>query len=88
MAKTQTFQAFRFTVVGRGQFPVDMLRYDRCVPETQDDIASAFSPFSGDHRQINLIAFTPKDHKPEPTSGRWTSFGWEVILKSVKSVLA
>lgn len=82
----QKFNAFTFIVTGSGHFPVDMMRYDRCVPKTQDDISLAFS--RRDDRRVEVIAFTISGNKLEPTIQRWLSFGWPVVAGSVKPVLA
>ena len=80
----QKFHAFTFIVTGDGRFPIDMMRYDRCVPRTQDDVAKMI-----DHnatRRVEMIAYTPVGNKLEPTGGRWISFGWGVVENSVKPI--
>ena len=63
-------------------FPVDMLRYDRCTPDTQEDIAdmvfSVDDP-TGDPRVITLVHYSHGDKKWLPTYRRWQSFGWRVV---------
>jgi hypothetical protein len=60
-------------------FPLDMLRYDSCFPKTQMDVATI---------EQNPMTHTEKVHieleryvvgKDLPTSGRWQSFGWNVL---------
>lgn len=68
---------YEFAVEGRGTFPVDMLRYDRCWPAATSD-AQAIMPasleFTAQKRRVVLRShFTP-------TVGRWNSFGWRVVL--------
>jgi hypothetical protein len=66
--------AIEFTVTGKGQFPIDMLRYDLCWPATgsdSTDIANAYRT-SGAHR-IDLKGLKT------PTPARWASFGWTVV---------
>ena len=72
-----------FTVVGRGDFPTDMLRYDRAYPaNTEDALRIAPSryadPSNWDTRKVELIS------QNLPTIGRWESFGWQVIPDSVR----
>ena len=68
-----------YVVQGRGDFPIDMLRYDDC------DFASDAE------RAAALGTLTPSTHTPgrrcialvseigrRPTPGRWESFGWTV----------
>lgn len=73
------------TVEGAGSFPLDMLRYDGCVPDSQEDV----SKLAGDgpdpegrnwqRRQVTLRMYSPAGGKEEPTRARWESFGWRVI---------
>lgn len=59
---------YTYTVVGRGTFPADMLRYDRAWPV---DTASANAiTEDGRRRHVSLHSL---DH---PTEGRWNSFEW------------
>ena len=83
------FKSYLFTVEGRGRFPMDMLRYDRAVPSTGDDVttleddrglAMAFV------RRVELMAFAPVGNKLEPTTERWRSFGWSVVPGTVREV--
>lgn len=69
-----------FTVVGRGAFPLDMLRYDACWPARGEDVtailASAKSgrtPCMQEQRTVRLAT----DKQPV-SEGRWFSFGWTV----------
>lgn len=67
---------YRFTVKGSGVFPLDMLRYDVCYPQEQEDAFKILE--SPDVRTVTLIK--PVDDKNStPTPARWQSFGWEVI---------
>ena len=57
-------------------FPIDMLRYDRAIPESEQDsafISSSMQPRSVSQRTIRLVM--PR----QPTLARWESFGWKVI---------
>ncbi len=82
MSKLAPFRTF--TVEGTGNFPIDMLRFDRCVPSTESD-AHKIEHTTVEHtlrekplspRQVNLRSYTPD---MAPTAGRWESFGWKVI---------
>ena len=69
---------FTFTVVGRGKFPMDMLRYDECYPRTGADaenIAPVDRPVA---REVVLNTVQDRKHW-QPTVGRWQSFGWSVV---------
>lgn len=66
-------------VTGRGEIPLDMLRFDRCSPASSDDV-SAILNGRADHRiavEIRLYRFSPDGSKA--TVARWHSFGWDVI---------
>jgi len=75
-----------FEVTGRGGFPYDMLRYDRCYPtdtlsaqtmEIHDEWApDAAMRVKGD-RTIKLRCIH-SGKQWEPTKARWNSFGWGV----------
>jgi hypothetical protein len=70
----------KFTVEGRGDFPLDMLRYDRCFPRTGTDAETILPP---EHlrgpRCVTLVALARDSRWWEPERGRWISFGWTVI---------
>jgi hypothetical protein len=79
--------ANEFTVTGTGPVPVDMMRYDRCTPLTQEDAAFAdreihcLNHSSLPEISIQMIRFTEgngKHHADHPATGRWNSFGWDV----------
>lgn len=61
-----------FTVVGRGEFPYDMLRYDQCWPESESQTHFMMASRSGS-RHVTLTGLR------EPTDGRWLSFGWRIV---------
>lgn len=59
-----------FSVTLRGEFPWDMLRYDRCFP------ASENQSYLLNKRELRTIEL----HGPIlPTSERWYSFGVESV---------
>ena len=65
----------RFLVEGSGQFPIDMLRYDRAVPETE--IASNAIMRDG-LRAVRLVRYSSAG-KSGPNLMRWHSYRWEVV---------
>lgn len=71
--------ACEFTITGAGHVPVDMMRYDRCTPLTQEDAAKMNpeykQPFGS--YSIQMIRFT-ETQADKPTIARWASFGWQV----------
>lgn len=82
------------TVVGSFQFPIDMLRYDRCTPNSESDssaIDASFWPRSrGESRKERRIAVrhesTQRPSAVGPfTPARWASFGWDVDVSTMKT---
>lgn len=67
---------YRFTVVGRGDFPYDMLRFDECYPVDGDSAANIVRWTRGT-REVVLISHQPRKWW-NPTFDRWRSFGWVV----------
>jgi hypothetical protein len=69
-------------VKGRGDFPIDMLRYDRCTPLTESDsgrIERTFDEEVGEDENAAEIDLKASEIGHQPTQGRWQSFGWTVI---------
>lgn len=67
---------YRYTVVGRGYFPCDMLRYDRSFPSGPED-AAGIGGYTHDAREVVLATFS-RNPNWTPTFDRWRSFGWIV----------
>lgn len=68
------------TVCGSTTFPVDMLRYDRCVPATETDAAIIERTIV--HADVTaMIVLNMYSVKPRmwPTDGRWLTFGWRIV---------
>ena len=72
---------YMFSVTGSGQFPVDMLRYDRCSPLTETDSAKIIASMEHgpDRREIAVTHFGTSAGWA-PTYDRWRSFGWTVNM--------
>ncbi len=69
-----------FTVEGQGGFPADMLRYDQAWAVTGlGEPGDALHP----RRFIVLATRQRKGEHYPPTVGRWESFGWRVVNKSI-----
>ena len=71
----------RVVVVGRGQFPIDMLRYDRAHPRSEAD-SVAMAEARPRRRAVEVVC-TGAD---TPTVGRWESFGWAVVATGESEV--
>lgn len=78
----------KFTVSGSGDFPMDMLRYDACWPETPHEITHE------GRREVTVIGYcrtTPcfkRTGQPGeyPTFDRWRSFMWSVKPESIEVI--
>jgi len=75
------FEEFRFTVMGKGEFPWDMLRTDQAFPATTEDAFAMPKPLDEEGRRmlraVTLVTRTNRAHWL-PTFDRWRSFGWMV----------
>ncbi len=61
------------TYEGRGDFPLDMLRYDACWPSTQDDVSIIDAV--REVRRVSVTTYGVTAADPF-TDARWASFGW------------
>lgn len=72
-----------FVVVGSGEFPIDMLRYDSAWPATEPESYKVRCDYTVPHtqrrREVRLSMAAPLG-KTGPTIGRWKSFGWNVTF--------
>lgn len=61
-------------VVGFGEFPFDMLRYDSCCPNAQEDVNKIDARERGEMRAVVVRRWEcqPSDWTPD----RWRSFLW------------
>jgi len=71
-------KARQFTVRGRGPFPLDMLRYDRCYPYSQVDSRVLELSLTDNDRSAWLTVTLETGESGAPTVSRWTEFGWWV----------
>lgn len=75
---------YKFTVTGHGPFPFDMLRYDKCYPDTSEDVVKMDKPtprLGLDPRSVNMSSTAGA-----PTAERWSSFGWTVNALSARRI--
>ena len=77
------FKGVRVTVRSNMPFPFDMLRYDGCHPESQDDISAMFAEGT---REVKLVMYHEPGEHDEPTRERWKSFLWNVLEGSIKQI--
>lgn len=71
-------KSWKYIVVGAGEFPFDMLRYDCCWPANETDSYK----LSSDHvevREVHLQGIRT------PHYGRWASFGWNIKDGTLRS---
>lgn len=64
-----------FEVMGKGEFPFDMLRYDQCWPVDGDSAAQIpnYVVAGVPNREVRTIRF---NSLKRPTIDRWSSFLW------------
>jgi hypothetical protein len=65
-----------FKVFGKRPFPIDMLRYDRCWPRTQEDSAKIDATLLGGGPKDYVVVELSTMNDEKPTNDRWMSFGW------------
>lgn len=88
---TQKMARVNATFRGSGPFPIDMLRYDRCWPLSQEDIAKIAESLSGDigsadAREIRVgthATLAASKDETAFTNDRWKSFGWLPVAYEV-----
>lgn len=68
-------------VAGKGDFPIDMLRYDACCPKTENDSHEIERQDYTTTRVITLRRFAKNTMCA--THARWQSFGWRVVAERV-----
>lgn len=72
-------------VVGAGDFPVDMFRYDFCCPATEADSYCVVEPNRNTEAGAGLrVVVVKRIIAPDVVAGgwtpdRWRSFGWELV---------
>lgn len=76
--KPCTLYVSRIVVQGIGEFPIDMLRYDSCMPWDEEDSHKMSSVDK--LRQITLRRVCPNERPPQ--HHRWESFHWKVIFET------
>ena len=61
---------WEFIVRGKGTFPLDMLRYDKCYPLKS-------LPTRRTDTVVDVLLRVDMDRSLTPE--RWSSFGWEIV---------
>jgi len=68
-------------VTGRGAFPIDMLRYDDCVPLTEVDAGIITRSILSFDRWTVHVAKNPRQRNDGFTERRWESFGCTIEVQ-------
>ena len=80
-----------FKVRGSGNFPLDMLRYEQCFPDTSEDsinmasvgtVGTIYGEDIPPTRNITLRRYTIERFRPV-SRARWSSFGWQYVNASL-----
>jgi len=66
---------YKYSVQGRGDFPFDMLRYDRVYPLTEPVPSQHVSPRREAWTAVRSVEVEGEGCTPD----RWASFGWSVV---------
>lgn len=83
LGRPPSINHFRYTVIGKGPFPFDMLRFDGAFPASTDDAlklclgSDATREERATTREITLRV-TTNNALFLPCFDRWRSFGWVV----------
>jgi len=68
------------TVTGARDFPIDMLRYEGCIPHDESDSNRiAESWYKNEHPEEGYTVVLRSSHGQSPRGARWRSFGWRVV---------
>jgi hypothetical protein len=86
--------SIHFSVIGRGEFPVDMLRHDCAFPADTSSAFRILTPNTRDewradrevHLRIRARALSAASAELAVTVDRWRSFGWSAQVESVEEV--
>lgn len=71
-----------YTVTGRGEFPIDMLRYDdsRAADRVAQDIIDEHAdPLADSTKEVTVHLVIPFAEGRLPSAERWRSFQWSVV---------
>lgn len=78
MGAQPVYYPVRYAVRGDGDFPFEMLQYDRACPDTEHD--ANLIREDDDLRTVNLLCFAPEQGAHRTGSAtRWESFGWCIV---------
>ena len=74
--KSKDMYVTDFYVTGKGEFPLDMLRYDCCYPYSGEDAAKFRTPDTlEEYKALRTVRLVSCSYSG-PTADRWSSFGW------------
>jgi len=79
----KTVFIYKLVVEGRRTFPIDMLRYDACVPWDQQNANEIERTVSGgtggEPSRVTLRRYALEARDSHHAAKRWESFGWRVV---------
>ena len=78
MARTK-YNQYTATVVGKGRFPADMLRYDSCVPKNKDSWNAVMERGGNEPREAVVTYYREVGAVRGLTKARWESYGWSIV---------
>ena len=71
-----------YAVIGRGEFPIDMLRRDQSTYVNDAEKAVADDNYNPYERTVLLTI--PDGFRSRPNEERWQSFGWRVVQNDMR----
>lgn len=75
------------TVTSRSDFPIDMLRYDRCHPLTEMDSNAIRASLAAHEGVVVVVERVSNSKDPNWTIARWASFGATLVPSETKKML-
>jgi len=81
----------QYRVIGRSDFPMDMLRYDGSWPSdsaSAEKLSLSIRSLTEMEqrawiRRMRVITLSCNEVGARPTEGRWSSFGWSVVNENL-----
>lgn len=66
-------------IQGHGSFPIDMLRYDSCYPDSSEDASKIHDSLEKFESKTIRVRRLVDSKKKMWTFDRWKSFGWTFV---------
>lgn len=77
----KTIYEWFLVVEGSGDVPIDMLRYDACMPHEEKDSHR----FERTDERRRLVLVRRSVSETPGNADRWRSFGWRILLATTRA---